>query len=101
MKFNPETLGFRVLLKPDILKETKSGIVIASSERSQAINADKGVIVGIGPEAFKALGYTSPYKVGDKVIYAKYGAKVLKDEDTGDLYMIANDEDILVGYTDE
>lgn len=101
MKFNTETLGFRVLLKPEILKQTASGIMIAASERSQAINSDKGVIVGIGPEAFKALKVDHKFKVGDKVFYAKYGTKVLKDEEADELYIIANDEDILVGYTDE
>lgn len=101
MMFKPETLGFRVLLKPEILKESKGGIVIASSERNQAINSDKGVIVAVGPEAFKAFKYDNPYKVGDKVFYAKYGTKLLKDETTDELYIIANDEDILVGYTDE
>lgn len=98
MKFLPETLGFRILLKPDIITKTESGIVIAKSERKQAIDADKGVIVGIGPEAFKALKVDNPFKVGDTVIYAKYGAKVIKDEEADELYIICNDEDILVGY---
>jgi co-chaperonin GroES (HSP10) len=44
---------------------------------------------------------TPPVQVGDEVYYAKYGAKVLKDEDTGELYIICNDEDVLVGYTNE
>lgn len=101
MKFKPETLGFRVLLRPDILKETKSGIVIASSDRNQAINAERGIIVAIGPEAFKAFGFASPFKVGDKVIYSKYGAKLLKDKEADELYMICNDEDILVAIEEE
>jgi co-chaperonin GroES (HSP10) len=102
VKFRPETLGFRVLLKPEVLKETKSGIVIASSDRNQAINSDKGEIVGIGPDAWKAFKMDQPpFKVGDTVFYARYGVKLLKDEDSDDLYVIANDEDILVGYTNE
>ena len=95
MKFRPETLVYRVILKPHIEKETKSGIVIARDERSQAINTDKGTVVFVGPKA------ECDVKPGDKVYYAKYGAKVLKDEINSDFYIICNDEDILVGYEDE
>ncbi len=103
MKFKPETLGFRILIKPEVLpKKSEGGIDLSAlDDRGQAVNSDKGEIIAIGPEAFKAYGFASPYKVGDKVFYAKYGAKALKDKTTGDLYMICNDEDILVGYSDE
>ena len=102
MKFKPETLVYRVILKPFVQKETKAGIILAQSERSQAVNSDKGTILAIGPKAWKDFGHEdSPFNVGDLVYYAKYGAKVLKDEDTGDLYIICNDEDLLVGYIDD
>lgn len=101
MKFRAETLVHRVIVKPKIETETKSGIVLARDERSQAINSDQGEIFMIGSKAWKDFDCdTPPVKVGDKVFYAKYGAKVLKDEETGDLYIICNDEDILVGYGD-
>lgn len=103
IKFKPETLGFRVLIKPSILgKKTESGIMIATDERTQATNSDKGEVLAIGSEAWKTYGFKEPpVKVGDMVFYAKYGCKTIKDEDTDDLYIIANDEDILVGYTNE
>ena len=102
MKFRQETLVHRVIIKPRIETETASGIVLARDERSQAINSDQGTVFMIGPKAWKDFNCeTPPVKVGDKVFYAKYGAKVLKDERTGDLYIIANDEDILVGYEDD
>src|SRR3990167_2011706 len=101
MKFKPETLVHRVILKPFVQKETPGGIILAQSERSQAINSDKGTVLEIGPKAWKDFGCMEPpFKVGDKVYYAKYGAKVLKDEETDELYIIVNDEDLLVGYTD-
>ena len=102
MKFREETLVHRVIIKPHIETQTKAGIILARDERGQAINSDKGEILMIGPKAwvdFKCE--TPPVKVGDKVYYAKYGAKVLKDEDTGELYIILNDEDVLVGYTND
>lgn len=100
MQFRPETLVHRVILKPKIQKKTESGIIISTDERSQAVNSDKGVVHMIGPMAWKAFGCDeSPVKVGDEVFYARYGAKVLKDPDTDDLFVVCNDEDILVGYT--
>lgn len=102
MKFRPETLVHRVILKPFVQKETAAGIILAQSERSQAINSDKGVVLMVGPQAWKDFGHSEPpFAVGDKVYYAKYGAKVLKDEDTDELYIICNDEDILVGYMND
>lgn len=101
VKFRAETLVHRVLIKPFIETKTKSGIVIAKDERKQAIDSDRGEVFMIGPEAWKAFGCAfAPVKVGDKVYYAKYGAKVIKDDETQELYIIANDEDVLVGYTE-
>ena len=102
MKFKPETLVHRVILKPHIEKTSKGGIVIARDERTQAINTDRGTVFMFGPKAWKDFGCkNAPVKVGDEVFYSRYGAKILKDEDTGELYIICNDEDILVGYTYE
>jgi co-chaperonin GroES (HSP10) len=95
MKFKPETLAHRVILKPFIEKTSKGGIMIARDERSQAINTDKGEIFLIGPKCEFGL---DQMKVGDKVYHQKYGAKLLKDEETGEMFIICNDEDILVGY---
>ena len=97
MKFRKETLGFRILIKPAIEKKTASGIIVAKDDRRQAVDADRGVVFMIGKDAWKDYGMDHPVKVGDTVIYAKYGAKVIKDEENDELYIIANDEDILVG----
>lgn len=99
MKFRPETLVHRVLIKPFVEKKTASGIFIAKDERKQAIDSDKGEVFMIGPEAWKPFGCKiPPVKIGDQVIYSKYGAKVIKDDETDELYIICNDEDVLVGY---
>ena len=99
MQFREETLVHRVLLKPQIETKTASGIVLARDERSQAITSDKGTVFMIGPKAWADFGCeVPPVKIGDTVYYAKYGAKVLKDGE--DFYVICNDEDILVGYTE-
>ena len=102
LKFRAETLVHRVIIKPTIEKVSKGGILISTSERMQAMNSDRGVILMVGPKAWKDFGCDeAPFKVGDQVYYAKYGAKVLKDEQTSELYIICNDEDCLVGYTNE
>lgn len=100
MNFKQETLGVRLILKPFIEKESKGGILIARDERSQAINTDKGEVLMVGDSAWYDKPVKPDIKPGDKVYYAKWGAKVLKDEDTGDYYIICNDEDILVGYSE-
>lgn len=100
LAFKPETLVHRVILKPFIEKVSKGGIVIATDDRWQAINTDKGTVFMFGPKAWKDFGCEEPpVQIGDEVFYSKYGAKVIKDEEADELYIICNDEDILVGYT--
>ena len=97
LKFNQKSLGHRVLIKPQIEKQTASGIVLHFDDRKAAIDSDKGVVVAVGPQAYKDFGDGTPWvDVGDFVYYARYGAKVIKDETDGELYMICNDEDILL-----
>ena len=103
MKFRQETLVHRVILKPFVETVSKGGIHIARDKRSQAINTDKGEVLMIGPEAWKAFGcVTPPVQVGDKVYYAHYGAKTIEDPDNKEgFFILINDEDVLVGYIDE
>lgn len=101
MKFRQDTLGIRVVLKPFIETTTKGGIVVARDERSQAINTDKGEVLMVGDAAWYDKPVKPNVKAGDKVYYAKWGAKVIRDEDNGDFYIICNDEDVLAGYDNE
>lgn len=98
--FKQESLANRVILKPKIEKETKSGIVIARDERSQAVNTDQGEIFMVGPECWYDFKVKPDLKPGDKVYYSHYGAKILKPEDSEDFFIICNDVDILVGYSE-
>lgn len=107
MKFKVETLAHRVILKPFIERISKGGIHIARDTRSQAINTDKGEVVLIGPQAWYDLPEKPNLKIGDLVYYSHYGAKILPNEDQPDpnaadaFFIICNDQDILVGYTNE
>lgn len=107
MNFLVETLAERVVLKPFFERKSKGGIALVRDPRSNAINTDKGVIVAIGPQAWYDLPSKPDLKVGDKVLYSHYGAKIIRntaqeDPDADDAYfVICNDRDILVGYKDD
>jgi co-chaperonin GroES (HSP10) len=101
MKFKESSLAERIILKPFVEKVSKGGIEIVRDTRSQAINTDRGEVLFIGPSAWYDLPEKPDVKVGDKVFYAKFGAKVLQDPEKPDeFYVLCNDKDILVGYTE-
>lgn len=101
MKFKPETLGFRLILKPFGFKKMSEGGIDLSAidPRVHAVNTDKGEVFMIGPSCWDNLKRKPEIKAGDKVMYAKYGAKTIQDPDNPEeFYILCNDEDILVGY---
>lgn len=96
-------LGFRVLIEPcDMEKVTEGGIVLPDTtvDRQKAVTQE-GYIVDVGPSAWKDLDKNGPWaKVGDKVLYSKYGTKRLIDPTTSKEYVLANDEDIMCKIED-
>lgn len=92
-KVNLTPLGDRIVVKPDPEEvKTKSGIVLPDSAKEKP---QEGTVVAVG--AGKVSEYTGKrialdVKVGDKVIYSKYGGTEIKinDED----YMILSERDI-------
>jgi chaperonin GroES len=97
MKITP--LSDHILIKP--IKEeqtTKSGIVIPeTAEKEQPI---KGEVIAVGPGKLNDKGERIPIsvKVGDTVLFKKYGPDEikLKDESGKEVeYLIAQEEDIL------
>lgn len=100
IQFNQKSLGHRVILKPKIEKATKSGIVIARDERSQAVNTNQGEVFMIGPACWDNMENKPDIKVGDTVYYARYGAMTIKPEGSEDFLVLCNDEDLLVGYSE-
>ena len=103
MKFLPKTLGKRCILKPlDVKKVSDGGIDLSAvSMRTQAINADKGVVYMIGENAWEDYEVKPAFKKGTLVYYSKYGARTLQDPENEDnIFILLNDEDMLVGYTE-
>ncbi len=96
-KLNIKPLGDRVLVLPVALhesgKETKAGIFIpetADKERSE-----QGTVVAVGPGKMTDDGNLMPMsvKVGDKVLFTKYGPDEIKID--GKDYFILSESNIL------
>ena len=91
---NIEPVGYRVLIEPESgEKKTDSGLIIPPRER---IEQEIGTIVAIGPLAWADHANGENWaEVGDRVLYAKYGGKMVTDPETGVDYRCVNDEDIV------
>jgi chaperonin GroES len=86
-------LADRVLVKPIEKEEkTKSGIYIPDTAKEKP---QEGEIIAVGPGKLSDDGNRIPMdlKVGDRVIYAKYGGTEIKVDD--EEMMILRESDIL------
>jgi co-chaperonin GroES (HSP10) len=99
----------RILVKQFKLEETNKdyhrakaiGIIISEHEDNKRAQAgvDKGIIVAIGPTAYKDFGTESPIKVGDAVAFARFSGKLIIDPEDDEEYVALNDEDIVAILT--
>lgn len=91
MKLQP--LGDRVVVKPkeDLEARTKSGLVIPDTAKEKP---QLGEVLAVGPGEFQE-GKRVPLdvKVGDKVVYSKYGGTEVKLEN--EEYLILSSRDLL------
>jgi len=88
-----QPLADRVLVKPIEKEEkTKSGIYIPDTAKEKP---QEGEIMAVGPGKMTDDGKRIPMdlKVGDRVIYAKYGGTEIKVDD--EELMILRESDIL------
>jgi chaperonin GroES len=71
---------------------TKSGIVLPSSNKEKP---EQGEVIAVGPGKMMDNGQRSPVavKVGDKVVFKKYGPDQVKIEDKE--YLVLDESDIL------
>lgn len=103
-------LMHRILVTADRLEEKDetfkragaAGIIIPNlDERAREQAAiDTGIVVAVGETAFRDFGAT-PVKVGDYIVYAKYGGKAIVDPFTNEKYVALNDEDVIALFTKE
>lgn len=81
------------------MKELGWAIPETEDKKRAAAGVDQGVVVAIGPTAFRDFGIESPIKTGDHVAFAKYSGKVITDPDDNEEYVALNDEDIVAIIT--
>lgn len=86
-----------VLIKPDEVEtKTASGIVIPDMVTDKERKAvEYGTVISVGPRAFIDYGCDpSILKGGDRVSFARYSGKQIKDVDGTELVLV-NDIDVL------
>ena len=90
---NIKPLADKVLVKPDDVSESKTsgGIIIPDTAKEKP---QKGKIVAVGPGRTDENGkiIKMNIKVGDKVLYSKYGGNEIEYE--GEQYLIMSESDI-------
>ena len=88
-----EPLADRLVVKPIEKEEvTKSGLVLPDTAKEKP---QEGEVLAVGPGRMTEEGKRIPMdiKVGEVVIYAKYGGTEIKVED--EEYMILRESDVL------
>ena len=93
MGVNVKPLHDRVLVKPaEAKEEIKGGIIIPDSAKEKP---QEGNVVAVGDGKILEDGSVRKMavKVGDKVIYSKYGGTEVKMD--GDEYLLMREDDIL------
>lgn len=87
-------LSNRILIEPvEDEKTTKSGIIIPRGEDKRGV---RGTVIAVGPGKFDEDGEKRipvSVKVGDMVIFKKYGPDEIEVDDKK--YLIGDDDDIL------
>lgn len=92
MKIKP--LGDYIVIEPISQEEkTESGILLP--ETAEKERPEQGRVIAVGPGKMLSSGKRKPMevKVGDKVLFTKYGPNEIKVGDKE--YLIAKEEDIL------
>lgn len=94
-------LMHRALVKPkQVETKTASGIILTESlTRKEQAACDEGIILALGDTFGKDFGAEVLPKVGDKVLFAKYAGKFIKNGDE-DLVLL-NDDDLIAIVKDE
>jgi chaperonin GroES len=86
----------RALVKPkQVETKTASGIILTDSlTRKEQAATEEGEILALGDTFGKDFGAGVLPKVGDKIMFAKYAGKFIKDDEGTDLVLL-NDDDII------
>lgn len=93
-KMNIKPLSDHILIEP-IKEEEKTKAGIFLPETAEKEKSEEGKVIAVGPGKITDEGKIIPMsvKVGDKVLFTKYGPNEIKIDDKE--YLIAKEEDIL------
>lgn len=91
MKLKP--LGDRVVVKPIEQEETTAGGIVLPDTAKEKPQHGEVLAIGNGKLLDNGERVALDVKVGDKVLYAKYGGTEIKLD--GDTYLIMRESDIL------
>jgi chaperonin GroES len=93
MKVKIKPLADRVIVKPSGEAESKTsgGIIIPDTAKEKP---SQGEIIAVGPGRMDESGKVMPMnvKIGDRVLYSKYGGTEIEWE--GDKYLLMSEMDI-------
>ena len=93
-------VGYKIIVLPEVVEEkSKGGIVLAVDTKMERNAQVTGTIIDIGEDVAAAYKPKTPYwglKVGDKIWYAKYAGKWVKDTENDREVLVINDEDVCI-----
>lgn len=92
-KINIKPLGDRVLVQPIEEKEVKKGGIIIPDTAKEKPQEGKIVALGAGKKDDDGKAIPLEVKVGDTVLYSKYGGTEVSLE--GEKYLLMREDDIL------
>ena len=101
-----KALGYRLIVKPDNVKTshevkgTDIKLAIAVHEKLYKAPMSVGIVIDIGPLAWVDYNKNAILKkpwveIGDKILYSRYGGKLIKDPDTDEDFVVLDDGDVL------
>ena len=88
----------RALVKPkQVEKTTEAGIIIPDmTTRKEQAGTEEGTILALGDTFGKDFGAGILPQIGDKIIFAKYAGKFIKDGDGTDLVLLNDDDCVAI-----
>jgi co-chaperonin GroES (HSP10) len=104
MQRHLKPIGHCILVKLPPEKVSKGGIVLttAGADNKYRKATQEAYIVSLGSKAFREFDEVAEVKVGDLVKISKYsGTEDDKDIETGHLYRLISDADVLGVYEGE
>lgn len=93
MAIKLQPLGDRILVKPLAKEEVSRGGIVLPDTVKEKPQEGEVIAVGAGKRSEKGEVIPMDLKVGDIVLYAKYGGTEVKLE--GEEYMILRESDVL------